>query len=117
MEALGMTVRTIPAPTVTEDEFLQQVLDLARIYRYRTAHFRPAKTAHGWRTAVQGDGKGFPDLVLIRPPRVIFAELKSAKGTLSAEQNEWLTDLRACPGAETYVWRPSDLDQIARCLR
>jgi hypothetical protein len=74
-------------------------------------------TAHGWRTPVQGDGKGFPDLVLARPPRVIFAELKTAKGKLGPEQENWLAALTACPGVEVYVWRPDQLDDIAQILR
>ena len=59
---------------------------------------------------------GFPDLVLVRPPRVIFAELKSETGTATTAQDEWLDTLRQCPGVETYLWRPSDLDDIATIL-
>jgi hypothetical protein len=58
----------IKLPTITEAEFLAQVLQLAKLCGWLTAHFRPAKTAHGWRTAVQGDGAGWPDLVLLRGP-------------------------------------------------
>jgi hypothetical protein len=50
-------------PPITEAAFLRQVLDLAKLRGWRTAHFRPAQTSRGWRTAVQGDGAGFPDLV------------------------------------------------------
>jgi hypothetical protein len=114
--AVSVTVDAA-GPTITEDQFLGQVLQLARIFKWRTAHFRPAKTAHGWRTAVQGDGKGFPDLVLTRPTRVVFAELKAAKGKLRPEQTEWIDALTACPGVETHVWRPADLDTIADILR
>lgn len=56
---------------------------------------------------------GFPDLVLVHPGhhRVIFAELKSEKGKLTAEQAGWIADLRDC-GLEVYVWRPVDLPQV-----
>ena len=50
---------------------------------------------------------GFPDLVLCRPPDVIFAELKSNKGKLRPEQEDWIENLQAC-GMRVYVWRPSD---------
>ena len=50
---------------------------------------------------------GFPDLVLARGKRVIFAELKSAGGRLSITQKEWLDTLEHTP-AEVYVWRPKD---------
>lgn len=99
----------------TEAGFTAAVLDLAKLHGWRSAHFRPAMTAHGWRTPVQGDGKGFPDLVLVRGPRIIFAELKAAKGRLSDEQEAWLADLRGTP-AEVYVWRPDDWDAIVQIL-
>jgi len=113
-----------------EKDFTDNVVQLARTMGWKIAHFRPAQTKHGWRTAMQGD-KGFPDLVLAKAGRVIFAELKSGKGKLAAEQNEWLIELsgwhRKVPpeawdmGAvlgrvEVYVWRPGDIDQIGKVL-
>jgi len=59
---------------------------------------------------------GFPDLVLVKPPRVVFAELKSGTGKPTPKQVEWLGLLSACPGVETFLWRPDDLDDIARVL-
>jgi hypothetical protein len=32
-------------------------------------------------------------------------------------QDRWLALLGQCPGVEVYVWRPSDLDEIAEVLR
>jgi hypothetical protein len=92
------------AATMTEAELLSVVLETAALFGWRTAHFRPAVTSHGWRTAVSGDGKGFPDLVLIRE-RLIAAELKSAAGRLSVDQSEWLLALEKA-GVEVHVWRP-----------
>ncbi|MDQ2727540.1 MAG: VRR-NUC domain-containing protein [Actinomycetota bacterium] len=112
-----MTARLDTTPAISEAEFCAQILDLARIFRWRSAHFRPALTKHGWRTPVQGDGAGWPDLVLVRPPRIVVAELKAAKGRLRPEQIEWLADFGACPGVETFEWRPKDWDQIAEVLR
>ena len=74
----------------TEQEFQDAVADLAQL-----------------RTPVAYDAAGFPDLVLIRPPRVIFAEMKSEKGRVTEPQREWLADLAACSGVESYNWRPS----------
>ncbi len=62
----------------------------------------------------KGSTSGFPDRVLVRD-RVIFAELKTEKGVVSDSQREWLTGL-ARGGAEVYLWRPSDLDEVARVL-
>ena len=99
---------------VTEAQWQQTVLDLARLRGWTVAHFRPARTEQGWRTPVAADGKGFPDLVLVRD-RVIFAELKSARGELTDEQAGWL-DVLVRAGAETYVWRPDDFDEVLAAL-
>jgi hypothetical protein len=54
--------------------------------------------------------------VLVRPPRLIFAELKSESGQVRANQTEWLDVLRLLPAAETYLWRPSDWDEPVEVL-
>jgi len=92
---------------MSEEDLLTAVLDLAGLLGVRAAHFRPAKTADGWRTAVSGDGKGFPDLVLVGRGGVLFRELKSARGVVAAEQEAWLTAL-AEAGQSADVWRPVD---------
>lgn len=100
-----------------ESEFQKQVIDLARLRGWRVAHFKPAMMRGRWVTPVQADGGGFPDLVLVRPPRVIFAELKQDKSYPSPAQRAWLEMLALCSGVESAVWRPRDLDVIASVLR
>jgi hypothetical protein len=65
---------------------------------------------------------GFPDLVMVKPPRVIFAEIKTEKGRLSTGrmnkantrwlpgQDDWLEALSHCIGVEYYLWRPGDVE-------
>lgn len=102
---------------MTENDLLRGVLDMARLFSWRSAHFRPAKTAHGWRTPVQGDGEGWPDLFLVRGGRRIAAELKSDKGRLTDEQSAWLEAL-ARAGVEVHLWRPVDYpERIAEVLQ
>lgn len=101
----------------TEDEFLRQVLQLARLCGWRTAHFRPAMTKSGrWVTAVQGDGKGFPDLICTRGGLIFAAELKSETGTITPEQIEWVAALQAAK-VPCFVWRPKDWPDIERLLK
>lgn len=102
---------------------------------------RPAWRFYHTRNS-KGSDAGFPDVVLVRPPRLIFAELKtdtapgpkldSRNATLRA-QAEWLHDLGlvgvdpgweeaarrqlAGPVVETYVWRPADRPDVERILR
>jgi hypothetical protein len=107
----------LKAKKYTEFEFTDQVLKLARLHGWRTAHFRPARTAtgSGWRTAVSGDGKGFPDLVLVRKHRLVVAELKVGINQPTPEQEQWLEAFRRA-GAEVYVWRPEDWSAIEYLL-
>ena len=103
---------------VLEADFQSQVLQLAGILRWRRAHFRPGLNRRGeWQTAVQGDGAGFPDLILVRGGRVVAVELKSELGRTTPEQEGWLAAL-AQAGIEACVWRPSDFRSglIQRCL-
>lgn len=103
---------------MTEAEFTRQVLELAKLRGWKSAHFRPAQTKRGWRTAVQGDGKGFPDLVLVRqrePKGVLVAELKVVKGVLRPEQTAWLIAFEAA-GVPAFIWTPRDWGEIERIL-
>jgi VRR-NUC domain len=109
------TTGTLKLPPVTEAEFTAQVIAFARLHGWRVAHFRAARTAQGWRTAVQGDGAGFPDLVLVKGTRMIVAELKAGRGKTTPEQDAWLTAFAAA-GVSTFVWRPGDWRDIERVL-
>ncbi len=108
-----MTDRQTLLSLCSENEFMEHVIGYARLQHWKIAHFRPARTARGWRTAMQGD-EGFQDLVMARE-RVIFAELKSAKGKESLVQRAWRETLLAA-GAEVYLWFPKDWDEVMRIL-
>ena len=117
-DAKGILRYLNPLLIATPEATLQtQVIDLAHLQGWLVHHTRPAQNRRGqWGTPIQGD-KGFPDLVLVRRPRVIFAEIKSQKGAPSAEQTGWLLELAGCPGVETHIWKPSDWPDIERTLR
>jgi hypothetical protein len=101
---------------MNETEFQGAVLDLAKLFGWRVAHFRPARTEQGWRTAVAADGKGFPDLVLIHPKYgVLFRELKTDTTQLSADQEAWRDSLLDA-GADWDIWRPRDMPLIKALL-
>lgn len=96
---------------ITEAEFTRQVLEYAKLKGWRTAHFRPARTAKGWCTAVQGDGVGFPDIIFIRRTDMLVAELKVGRNNVSTEQMEWLASFQWA-GHDSYVWKPSNWAEI-----
>lgn len=105
----------------SESEFQAQVIDYARLTGWRVAHFRSVKVQRPdgtcyYQTPVQADGKGFPDLVLVRRSVLLFVELKVGKNACSAQQKLWLAELRES-GALVYVWYPEDWPQIEEVLR
>jgi hypothetical protein len=101
---------------MTESDFQKIVINLAKGAGWLVHHPMPAMNRRGvWATHELGD-HGFPDLVLAHPKgRVIFAELKSEKGRVSPLQSRWITTLEL--GAVVHVWRPADLDWIAKYLK
>lgn len=127
---------------MSETQLADQVIDLSRVLGWRSLVIRPARTKHGWVTPVAGDGKGWPDITLVRARdrRLVFAELKrEIGGIVSDDQEAWLDELRAIAVTfdrkaspeilqrvtqiEAFVWRPSDLrdpieeSEVYRCLR
>lgn len=108
------------APHITERQFTETVIELAKLHGWKVAHFRTSMDRGVWRTAMAGD-IGFPDLVLARKGVVIFAELKSERGRLSPHQKAWLDALDPAPVIPGYVraevWRPSDIEEIKAVLR
>lgn len=110
-----LTAEQVKAKGPTEAEFTRQVLKLANVRGWLSAHFRPARTERGWRTAVSGDGAGFPDLILCRRERLVVAELKVGKNKPSPDQQLWITAWTLV-GAEVFVWYPEHWAAIEETL-
>jgi VRR-NUC domain len=72
-------------------------------------------TFHTWDS--RRSEPGFPDLVLVRPPRVVFVETKTERGRIRRDQRKWLDQLAACEAVEAYLVRPSDAGRILEVLR
>lgn len=98
--------RTLRHGGTAEESFQSDVWRLARLNGWRVYHTRDSRRSPA----------GFPDLVLVRDGRLIFAELKSERGRVEPEQRAWLGDLMLVPGAEVRIWRPSDLEEIVQTL-
>jgi hypothetical protein len=103
---------------VTEADYQSRVTDYAERRKWAWVHFRPGRTAKGWRTPVSGPiGEGWPDLILVRPPRLVILELKSARGRPSAAQKAVLALLGQVPGIEVMLAGPADWDRVMELLR
>lgn len=104
-------------PGLSEKSFQATVTEAARVLGWRVYH-----TFNSRRSS-----PGFPDLVLVRNGRLVFAELKSEGGRVRPGQIGWLQDLTevvehlGAAGAhghvEVYSWRPRDWPQVSEVLR
>ena len=111
----------VALPPQPEREFMAAVLKYAGLMGWR--HYHDAATNApracwhcGRRSVGPRNAAGWPDLVLVRRPRVLFVELKREGESPTADQQAWLDDLLAC-GQEVFLWRPSDWPAIERALR
>lgn len=89
----------------TEKQFQSEVEKLAKANKWLTYHT--------WLSIKSR--RGFPDLVLVRGPKLIFAELKKQKGRLSDDQGLW-RDVLIAAGQTYYAWRPSDWESVVEVL-
>lgn len=89
---------------VNERSFQIAVLELAALHGWLCYHTHDSRRSQ----------PGFPDLVLVRDS-VVFAELKTETGRVSAAQANWQKRLEDA-GAEHHLWRPSDWDAIVARL-
>jgi len=94
---------------VKEKDLQKGIIDIAHRFGWLVAHFTSMTDSRGFnRTPVMADGKGFPDLCLVRE-RIVFAEVKAGRNQLSAEQKAW-RDAIIKAGGEWYEWREGDYD-------
>lgn len=107
----------------TEIEFESAVVDVAHVFGWRAVGHRPMRTKHGWATGWKYDGVGWPDLTLVNSDRgiLIAAELKTATGRLSDDQQLWQHTLETLAANSEHriryhVWRPADWNDIVHTL-
>lgn len=91
--------RTLAAKAMSEDELQTNVIELAEVHGWWWFHDQDSRR----------NNAGLLDLILVRPPRLIFAEIKTEKGRLRREQAHVIDLLAAVPGVEVVLWRPSHL--------
>jgi hypothetical protein len=108
-------------PRLSERGFEQQVIAYAtlmgwHVWKDRATNAPRRCDACGSELHVARNPAGWPDLVLIRRPRIVFLELKAQRGGLTDAQAACIGELTAC-GQEVYLARPSDWSKLERLLR
>lgn len=91
---------------LSETQFQNAIIDAAQQLGWWTHHHLRSK----------GSSAGWPDLVLLKPPRALFFELKDRKGIVSPDQERVLALLEAC-GFTVGVYRPSQYDDVLAILQ
>jgi hypothetical protein len=94
---------------VTEKALLGALVDAARLSGWLTYHTHDSRRS----------ARGFPDLILLRPPRLLVIEAKREGARPTLEQAAWLSAFAALAGGaevETHIWRPSDIDRALRVI-
>ena len=120
MTRLAAKPDTLPAQS--EADFQRMVVDMAHRLGWVTFSVRQA-AVHFGKGADRKDmafvtSGGWPDLVLCKPPKLLFAELKSEKkgAKVSPEQEEWIAWLKGC-NEDVRVWSPRDWPEIEATLK
>ena len=88
-----------------ERDFQRRVIKLAKLNSWLVYHTHDSRKSQ----------PGFPDLVLARRGRVIFAELKKNGAKATPEQLKWLYALNGCETV-AKVWWPMDFAEIEDVL-
>ena len=94
------------AVSLSEAQFQSQVRALCRFYGLTAYHTHNS----------QRSDPGFPDLCIVGSKGILFRELKTETGRLTAMQKHWISILQAA-GQDADVWRPSDLNRIRHELK
>lgn len=75
---------------------------------------------HGWRSYHTFDSRrsseGFPDVIALKPPRMLAVELKTDKGKPTQAQLDWLNAFAGVDQVEAHIWVPRGLDAIMEIL-
>ena len=98
-----------PSPTfASESELQAAIIKQAKLWGWKQVY-------HTYDS--RRSEEGFPDLVMVRRDRIIFAELKKNRQLKpSRAQQLWLRALQFTGKVEVYVWSPEDWDFILKTL-
>ncbi len=113
----GRAQYTKTMAAMTEAEFKNIIIGVAKRFGWLIHHDLPAMSSGGrWATHVQGDA-GFPDLLLVHPTgkKILALELKSERGKTSPLQKRWLLAFEQA-GVYATVMKPSDMEYVLYLL-
>ena len=95
---------------ISEADFQEALVEYAEMWGWLVWHDNDSRR----------NDAGFPDLVMVKSGKIIFAELKRQKRyTIKPKQLEWIEalGLAAGPNVMATFWFPSDRDYAEAILR
>ena len=99
----------------TEADWMGAVGGLLDYHGWRWYHPEPKKRSRSRWTV--NTAAGIPDLICVKPPRVVWLEVKTESGRIRPEQVEWIEELRQS-GQEVHIIRlPGDYGFLDDLLR
>lgn len=106
----------MPTPTATETQCETTIVKAARQFGWLVHGTRAARMQKGnFKVALKGD-RGFPDLILVKPPCIIIVELKRKPNKVEPDQQRWIDALAACGLDTRIIWVPEQQDDLIREL-
>lgn len=117
-------------PPQSERSWQQAVLRIARVFAWKWWHdvatnarktcascHKPLECAYCHRPIrFPRNDPGWPDLFMVRGDTLIVAELKSDRGSTTADQRGWLDAFRRVRRIVVVVWKPGQAQQVAEIL-
>lgn len=105
-----------PSSGPSERDWQATLVGVLELFGYVVEHTYPLRTEHGWRTGSTLKGK--PDLIAVRPPRILAIECKIRREKPTDEQVAVLSLYSHVPCGRAWILRPSDpWDDIQAWIR
>ena len=110
---------------LSERQFMDATVQIAQTLGWKCSHFPTSMSVGGhYMTAVDYDGKGFPDCIFIHSVHrvLLVVEFKSQKGRMSPEQLAWADLFETVESAvnshavKYFVWKPAASQSIIEYL-
>ena len=100
------TARAALDGAMSERDWQTTVVDAARKAGWLTWHSYDSRRSY----------PGFPDLMMVRGPMLLALELKTEKGKVTVQQQEWIDALKKVRIVSADIARPHHWPDIERAL-
>lgn len=117
MTLSGREFRKLIDGQLSEKQWQKQVEEALTVYGWWWMHIPPNVVVCPRCTTkiYRGIAKGFPDILAIKPPYILWIELKRERGQLDSDQRRVLAMLEACDQIVRHA-RPRDREALLNLI-